>query len=61
MDLQKNHKNETVNLIKKHEQMDGKITGHETKHEKQIKDLNGNEKWKKKFGTLFIIGTKPTT
>jgi ubiquinone/menaquinone biosynthesis C-methylase UbiE len=28
---------------------------------KQIKDLNGNEKWKKKFGTLFIIGTKPTT
>ena len=28
---------------------------------KQIKDLKGNEKWKKEFGTLFIIGTKPTT
>ena len=27
---------------------------------KQIKDLKGNEKWKKEFGTLFIIGTKPT-
>ena len=40
MDLHKNHKNETANLIKKHEQMDGKITDHETKHEKQIKDLN---------------------
>jgi ubiquinone/menaquinone biosynthesis C-methylase UbiE len=26
---------------------------------KQIKDLKGNEKWKKEFGTLFIIGTKP--
>jgi len=30
-------------------------------HTKQIKDLKGNEKWKKEFGTLFIIGTKPTT
>jgi ubiquinone/menaquinone biosynthesis C-methylase UbiE len=29
-------------------------------HTKQIKDLKGNEKWKKEFGTLFIIGTKPT-
>ena len=27
---------------------------------KQIKDLKGNEKWKRGFGTLFIIGTKPT-
>ena len=27
---------------------------------KQIKDLKGNEKWKREFGTLFIIGTKPT-
>ena len=27
---------------------------------KQIKDLKSNEKWKKEFGTLFIIGTKPT-
>ena len=27
---------------------------------KQIKDLKGNEKWKKEFGTLFITGTKPT-
>ena len=27
---------------------------------KQIKDLKGNEKWKKEMGTLFIIGTKPT-
>ena len=27
---------------------------------KQIKDVEGNEKWKKEFGTLFIIGTKPT-
>ena len=27
---------------------------------KQIKDVHGNEKWKKEFGTLFIIGTKPT-
>ena len=26
---------------------------------KQIKDLKSNEKWKKEFGTLFIIGTKP--
>jgi len=26
---------------------------------KQIKDVKGNEKWKKEFGTLFIIGTKP--
>ena len=26
---------------------------------KQIKDLKGNEKWKKEFGTLFIVGTKP--
>jgi len=29
-------------------------------HTKQIKDLKGNEKWKKELGTLFIIGTKPT-
>ena len=29
-------------------------------HTKQIKDLKGNEKWKKEFGTLFIIGTKPS-
>ena len=27
---------------------------------KQIKDLKSNEKWKKEFGTLFIIGTKPS-
>ena len=26
---------------------------------KQIKDLKGNEKWKREMGTLFIIGTKP--
>ena len=25
---------------------------------KQIKDLKGNKKWKREFGTLFIIGTK---
>ena len=25
---------------------------------KQIKDLKGNEKWKREIGTLFIIGTK---
>ena len=25
---------------------------------KQIKDLKGNEKWKREMGTLFIIGTK---
>ena len=25
---------------------------------KQIKDLKGNKKWKRDFGTLFIIGTK---
>ena len=29
-------------------------------HTRQIKDLKGNEKWKKELGTLFIIGTKPT-
>ena len=26
---------------------------------KQIKDLKSRKKWKKEFGTLFIIGTKP--
>jgi ubiquinone/menaquinone biosynthesis C-methylase UbiE len=26
---------------------------------KQIKDLEGNKKWKREIGTLFIIGTKP--
>ena len=26
---------------------------------KQIKDLKGNEKWKREMGTLFIIGTNP--
>ena len=26
---------------------------------KQIKDLKGNETWKREMGTLFIIGTKP--
>ena len=27
---------------------------------KQIKDLKSSKKWQKEFGTLFIIGTKPT-
>ena len=36
-----------------------KNTGFITKT-KQIKDLKSNEKWKREFGTLFIIGTKPT-
>jgi len=35
-----------------------KTTGFIT-NTKQIKDLKSNEKWKKEFGTLFIIGTKP--
>ena len=26
---------------------------------KQIKDLKNKKKWKREFGTLFIIGTKP--
>ncbi len=26
---------------------------------KQIKDMKSRKKWKKEFGTLFIIGTKP--
>jgi ubiquinone/menaquinone biosynthesis C-methylase UbiE len=26
---------------------------------KQIKDLKGNKEWKRKMGTLFIIGQKP--
>ena len=35
-----------------------KDTGFETKT-KHIKDKNSRKKWKKEFGTLFIIGTKP--
>jgi len=26
---------------------------------KHIKDLKNKRKWKREFGTLFIIGTKP--
>ena len=33
-------------------------TGFEVKT-KHIKDLNNKKKWKREFGTLFIIGTKP--
>ena len=33
-------------------------TGFETKT-KQVKDLKSNKKWKREFGTLFIIGGKP--
>ncbi len=33
-------------------------TGFETKS-KQIKDLKSRKKWKREFGTLFIIGKKP--
>ena len=33
-------------------------TGFETKT-KQIKDLKSKKKWKREFGTLFIIGKKP--
>ena len=36
-----------------------KITGFNVKT-KQIKDLKSKKKWKREFGTLFIIGTKPT-
>ena len=32
--------------------------GFETKT-KQVKDLKNKKKWKREFGTLFIIGTKP--
>ncbi len=35
-----------------------KKTGFEVKT-KQIKDLRNKKKWKREFGTLFIIGTKP--
>ncbi len=35
-----------------------KNTGFITKT-KQIKDLKSRKKWKREFGTLFIIGTKP--
>lgn len=35
-----------------------KDTGFEVKT-KQIKDLGYRKKWKREFGTLFIIGTKP--
>ena len=35
-----------------------KNTGFEVKT-KQIKDLKNRKKWKREFGTLFIIGTKP--
>lgn len=27
---------------------------------KQVKDLENRKKWKREYGTLFIIGTKPT-
>jgi hypothetical protein len=33
-------------------------TGFETKT-KQVKDLKNKKKWKREFGTLFIIGKKP--
>ena len=26
---------------------------------KQVKDLKSKKKWKREFGTLFIIGVKP--
>ena len=35
-----------------------KDTGFETKI-KQVKDLKNKKKWKREFGTLFIIGKKP--
>ena len=33
-------------------------TGFEVKT-KQVKDLKSRKKWKREFGTLFIVGTKP--
>ena len=35
-----------------------KKTGFDVKT-KQVKDLKSRKKWKREFGTLFIIGTKP--
>ena len=35
-----------------------KMSGFDVKT-KQIKDLKSRKKWKREFGTLFIIGTKP--
>jgi len=32
-------------------------TGFKTKT-KQVKDLKNQKKWKREYGTLFIIGTK---
>jgi len=51
--------NMQMHLLSKKEWRDFFVeTGFETKT-KQIKDLKNKRKWKREFGTLFIIGKKP--